>query len=153
VYIVQGQLEQEGLIDSDEKEKLQDETDGELRLSLHSIEPEEWIEDPLKTNRALAALLETERPEDVTPIGVEEVCVIFNCLVRCNFILRKSIRSIQSNGMIIKNIKSLPRKDLLITAVQTKLHRVFMMLYEDCLVYMECYLQLLILLCVICFKP
>ncbi|XP_052816168.1 hydrocephalus-inducing protein homolog isoform X2 [Mya arenaria] len=43
------------------------------RLSLDDLEQEDYEEDPLKTNRALAALLETECAEDTSPIGVEEV--------------------------------------------------------------------------------
>lgn len=47
-----------------------------MRLSLDSLDGEDFDEDPLKTNRALAALLVTERVEDSTPIGVEEVSKI-----------------------------------------------------------------------------
>ena len=44
-----------------------------LRLSLTSLKEEDLEEDPLKTNRALAELLVSDRGPEATPIGVEEV--------------------------------------------------------------------------------
>ena len=66
--VLQGQLEQEeGAGEGTEKKA------DVLRLSLTSLKEEDLEEDPLKTNRALAALLESDRRPETTPIGVEEV--------------------------------------------------------------------------------
>lgn len=75
MIFLQGQLEQEGTTDDESKKVEEGDTTG-MRLSLDSLDGEDFDEDPLKTNRALAALLETERVEDSTPIGVEEVSKI-----------------------------------------------------------------------------
>lgn len=63
-----GQLEQEEPPEGG-KEK-DEELTAELGLCLKSVTDAEHEDDPLKTNRALSALLELERD---TPIGIEEV--------------------------------------------------------------------------------
>ncbi|XP_053402100.1 hydrocephalus-inducing protein homolog isoform X11 [Mercenaria mercenaria] len=67
-----GQLEQEGTYEDESKKAEGADTTG-MRLSLDSLDGEDFDEDPLKTNRALAALLESERGQEATPLGVEEV--------------------------------------------------------------------------------
>jgi len=74
----QGQLEAD-ITEESSKEKVVEESGDALRLSLDELDQVDYSEDPLKTNRALAALLESERQQDATPIGVEEVggyCII-----------------------------------------------------------------------------
>ena len=74
----QGQLEQEEGAGEGTEKKVD-----ALRLSLTSLKDAELEEDPLKTNRALAALLETERGPEATPIGVEEVCAVIFLSLAC----------------------------------------------------------------------
>ena len=73
----QGQLEQEGTAEDESKKAEGGEDTTGMRLSLDSFEEEEYDEDPLKTNRALAALLQSERGQEATPLGVEEVKPFF----------------------------------------------------------------------------
>ncbi|KAH3778719.1 hypothetical protein DPMN_180189 [Dreissena polymorpha] len=67
----QGQMDEDA-VDAESKSKPLDDKD-HMRLSLGDMDQEEYDEDPLKTNRVLAALLQSERAKEATPIGVEEV--------------------------------------------------------------------------------
>lgn len=53
----------------------------DLRISIGSLKEAIPEEDPLKSNRALSRLLEQER-EELSPIGIEEVCF---CMVQLKY--------------------------------------------------------------------
>ena len=80
LFYPQGQLEQE-----EGAGEGMDKKDDMLRLSLTSLKEEDMEEDPLKTNRALAELLVSDRRPTATPIGVEEVLKIFFFLALVTF--------------------------------------------------------------------
>ncbi|XP_052230840.1 hydrocephalus-inducing protein-like isoform X4 [Dreissena polymorpha] len=69
--VEKGQMDEDA-VDAESKSKPLDDKD-HMRLSLGDMDQEEYDEDPLKTNRVLAALLQSERAKEATPIGVEEV--------------------------------------------------------------------------------
>ena len=75
LFYPQGQLEQE-----EGAGEGMDKKDDMLRLSLTSLKEDDMEEDPLKTNRALAELLVSDRRPTATPIGVEEVLKICKVL-------------------------------------------------------------------------